>query len=62
MMRIHDALREEGFVFEYDYADGEDRTEIWVNEKQSMSVRIQWLKIEGDDGRTIASDHTDPLS
>jgi len=45
-MGIHDELRKMGYVFEYDYGDSEDRTEVWTNREAGMAVRIEWMKIE----------------
>ena len=50
-MGIREALREEGYVFEYDHGDGEDRTEVWINEKAKMAIRIEWMKIDEDGWR-----------
>ena len=44
-MGIHDELKREGFKFEYERYNGEDRTEVWTNEKAGMAVRIEWLKV-----------------
>ena len=30
-MRIHEALKEEGFAFEYERKRGDDVIEVWVN-------------------------------
>ena len=50
-MGIHDELRKQGYEFEYDRHDGEDRTEVWTNKKAGMAVRIEWLKIDEDGWR-----------
>ena len=50
-MGIREALREEGYVFEYDHGDGEDRTEVWINEEGKMAVRIEWMKIDEEGWR-----------
>jgi len=47
-MKIHDALRAEGYCFEYERNRGEDRIEVWINREAKMAVRMEWLKIEGD--------------
>ncbi len=48
---IREALRAEGYVFEYDYGDAEDRTEVWVNDEAKMAVRIEWLQIDEEGWR-----------
>ena len=48
---IREALRAEGYAFEYDYGYGEDRTEVWVNEEAKMAVRIEWMKIDEEGWR-----------
>ena len=50
-MGIREALREEGYVFEYDHGDGEDRIEVWINKKAKMAVRIEWLRIDEEGWR-----------
>ena len=47
-MSIGDELRRLGYRFEYDYGDSEDRTEVWINDKAGMAVRIEWMRIEGE--------------
>ena len=47
-MTIHDELRKLGYKFEYEHGDSEERTEVWVNEKAGMAVRIEWIRIEGE--------------
>ena len=46
MMGVREELQREGYRFEYEHGDSEDRTEVWVNEKAGMAVRIEWMKIE----------------
>ena len=50
-MKIHDALREEGFAFEYERSRGEDKIEVWVNQDAKMAVRIEWLRIDEEGWR-----------
>ena len=50
-MKIHDVLHEEGYCFEYERYRGEDRIEVWVNQKAKMAVRIEWLKIDEEGWR-----------
>ena len=38
-------LKKQGYELEYEHEDGEDHTEMWVNEKERMAVKIQWLKM-----------------
>lgn len=45
-MGIGDELRKLGYRFEYDHGDSEERTEVWVNEKAGMAVRIEWMKMD----------------
>lgn len=44
---IHRALRTAGFVYEYGVPDGEDWTEVWVNDRAKLAVRIHWLRVTG---------------
>ena len=50
-MGIREALREEGYVFEYDHGSGEDRTEVWINQQAKMAVRIECIKIDEEGWR-----------
>ena len=50
-MKIHDALREEGYAFEYERKRGEDRIEVWVNRDAKMAVRLEWLRIDEEGWR-----------
>lgn len=45
-MRVREALREEGFAFEYEQKRGDGVIEVWVNEKAKMAARIEWLRID----------------
>ena len=47
-MTIADELRELGYKLEYEYGHSAERTEVWVNEKAGMAVRIEWMRIEGE--------------
>ena len=50
-MKIHQALQEEGFAFEYERKRGDDVIEVWVNADKRMAVRIEWLRIDEDGWR-----------
>ena len=45
-MGVAEEVREEGYKLEYEYGNGEDHTEVWVNEEACMAVRIEWMKVE----------------
>ena len=45
-MGITDKLKRQVYRLEYEYGDGEDHTEIWINDEAGMAVRIEWMKIE----------------
>ena len=45
-MRIHDEFKKMGYQFEYDHGDSEDRTEVWINKKAGMAVRIEWFRLD----------------
>ena len=47
---IREALREEGYVFEYDHGNGEDRTEVWINKEAKMAIRIEWIRMDDKEG------------
>jgi hypothetical protein len=36
-----------GSLVEYEYGHSEDRTEVWINEKAGMAVRIEWMRVDG---------------
>jgi hypothetical protein len=46
-MTIHEELRTLGYKLEYEYGHNEDRTEVWINEKAGMAVRIEWMRVDG---------------
>jgi hypothetical protein len=48
-MGIREGLKEEGYVFEYSYDEGGDRTEVWTNRNAGKAVRIEWLEINRAD-------------
>jgi len=50
-MSIGDELRNQGYRLEYEYGDSEERTEVWVNKKAGMAVRIEWMRVVGERGR-----------
>jgi len=50
-MRIHEALKEEGFAFEYERKRGDDVIEVWVNSDKKMAVRIEWMEIDEEGWR-----------
>ena len=45
-MGIHEELKKQGYVFEYERARGEDRIEVWTNKDAQMAVRIEWMKMD----------------
>ena len=45
-MGICETLREEGYVFEYDHGNREERTEVWINKEAKMAVRIEWIRMD----------------
>ena len=50
-MGIHEALKKEGYVFEYEHNHGEDRIEVWTNSDKQMAIRIEWLRIDEEGWR-----------
>ena len=50
-MKIHEALKKEGFAFEYERKRGDDVIEVWVNSDKRMAVRIGWLRIDEEGWR-----------
>ena len=50
-MRVHEALKEDGFVFEYERKRGDDVIEAWANRDKRMAVRIEWLRIDEEGWR-----------
>jgi len=47
-MGIEDELKRQGYELEYESSDGEDRKQVWVNEKLGMAVRIEWMRMDGE--------------
>jgi len=47
-MTIHEELQKLGYKLEYEYGNSEDRTEVWINEKAGMAVRIEWMRVHGE--------------
>jgi len=47
-MGIEDELKRQGYEIEYESSDGEDRKQVWVNEKLGMAVRIEWMRVDGE--------------
>ena len=47
-MSIGEELRKLGYKLEYEYGHSEDRTEVWINEKAGMAVRIEWMRVHGE--------------
>ena len=45
-MGIADELKRQGYKLEYEHGDGEDHTEVWINDEAGMAVKIEWMKIE----------------
>ena len=48
-MGIREGLKEEGYVFEYAYDEGDDHTEVWTNRKAGKAVKVEWLEIEKEE-------------
>ena len=48
---VHEALRAEGYAFEYERKRGEDRVEVWTSRDKQMAVRIEWLRIDEEGWR-----------
>ena len=45
-MGIEQELKNEGYRLEYEHHDGEDKKQVWMNDKAGMALRIEWVKIE----------------
>lgn len=45
-MSLHDELKRQGYEFEYEVGDSEDRTEVWTNKALGMAVRIEWFRLD----------------
>jgi len=45
-MSIRDELEKQGYEFQYEHGDAEDRTEVWINPVTKTAVRIEWFKID----------------
>jgi hypothetical protein len=44
-MSVGDELRKQGYKLEYEYGSTEDKTEVWVNDKAGMAVRVEWMRV-----------------
>ena len=40
-MGIADELKRQGYRLEYEYGDGEDHTEVWINEKTGIAAKVE---------------------
>ena len=49
-MSVGEELRRQGYKLEYEYGDTADRTEVWINEKAGIAVRIEWMRVDGERG------------
>ncbi|MFC1805368.1 hypothetical protein ACFL09_00110 [Planctomycetota bacterium] len=45
-MGIAEELKREGYRLEYERDEGEDHTEVWINRKKRMAVKVAWMEIE----------------
>ena len=45
-METRQGLKEDGYVFEHEYAEGNDHTGVWTNRSAGRAVRIVWLEID----------------
>lgn len=45
-MGIDEELQKQGYQFEYEHGDSEDRTQVWINKKAGMAVRIEWFRMD----------------
>ena len=45
-MEIGEALKSQGYEFEYDHGDSEERIEVWINKKAGMALRLEWIRLE----------------
>lgn len=40
---IYDELRKMGYEFDNEYSNSEERTEVWINRKAGLAVRLEWF-------------------
>ena len=45
-MGIEQELKNQGYRLEYEQNEGEDKKQVWMNDKAGMALRIEWIKIE----------------
>ncbi len=43
-MGIADELKRQGYKLEYEHGDGEDHTEVWINDDSGMAVKIERMQ------------------
>ena len=44
-MGLYEELKKMEFVRDSEFGSGEERTELWVNEKAGMAVRLEWYPV-----------------
>ena len=44
-MGLQDELDRQGYEFDHDYGDSEDRTEVWVNRMTGRGILIEWFSL-----------------
>lgn len=44
-MSIHKELKKQGYEYDHEYGDSEERMEVWVNRKTGMGVAIEWFRL-----------------
>ncbi len=45
-MGVADEFKRQGYRLEYEYGDGGDHTEVWINDEAGMAVKIERMKVE----------------
>jgi len=46
-MSLDKELKKEGYKFDNEYWDGDDKTEVWINKKEKKAIKIEWINIDG---------------
>lgn len=44
-MGIHHELKKQGYEFDHEYGNSDDRTEVWVNRRTRCGVMVEWFML-----------------
>ena len=44
-MEIGEELKKQGYEFDHEFGNSEDRAEVWVNRETGRGVAIEWFSL-----------------